>query len=289
MHHHHAAIVSTPVQGRFSGRTAIVTGASRGIGLAIAERLVADGANVVITARRAEALDAAAAALGGPQRALAVAGAADDAAHRAEAVKRALDTFGSIDFFVNNTGINPVYGNLMDLPMDAARKIVEVNCLAAVAWVQLVHEAWMAEHGGAIVNVTSVGGIRPPPGIGFYGASKAMLTHLTRQMAQELGPDIRVNSVAPAVVKTRFATALYEGREQELAQAYPLKRLGVPEDIGSVVAFLLSADAAWLTGQELVVDGGATVAGGDIERAGPASRSPAGADTLRHELEKERE
>lgn len=251
--------------GRFSGRTAIVTGASRGIGLAIAERLVADGANVVITARKVEALEEAATSLGGPDRALAVAGAADDPAHQAETVKRTLDTFGSIDFFVNNTGINPVYGGLMDLPLDAARKIVEVNCLAALGWVQQVHAAWMGEHGGSIVNVTSVAGIVPPTGIGFYGSSKAMLTHLTQQMAMELGPDIRVNSVAPAVVKTRFATALYEGRENEVAKGYPLKRLGVPEDIGSVVAFLLSDDASWMTGQQLVVDGGVTIAGGGAE------------------------
>ena len=122
----------------------------------------------------------------------------------------------------------------------------------------------MAAQGArVVVNVSSIAGIRPAPGIGMYGASKAMLTHITQELAVELGPDVRVNAVAPGVVKTRFATALYEGREEQAAQAYPLKRLGVPGDIGSVVAFLLSEDAAWLTGQLLVVDGGVTLTGGN--------------------------
>jgi NAD(P)-dependent dehydrogenase (short-subunit alcohol dehydrogenase family) len=244
---------------RFEGKTAIVTGASRGIGLAIAERLVADGAHVVITARKKEALDEAVAHLGGPDVALAVAGRADDAEHQADAVRQAIETFGSIDLLVNNTGINPVYGPLVDLDLAAARKIVEVNCIAAVSWVQQVHRAWMKEHGGAIVNVSSLSSVRTAPGIGFYGASKAMLNSLTELMAVELGPDIRINGVAPAVVKTRFATKLYEGREDEVTAAYPLKRLGIPEDIGSVVAFLLSDDAAWLTGQTVVIDGGVSL------------------------------
>jgi 3-oxoacyl-[acyl-carrier protein] reductase len=248
--------------GRFSGKTAIVTGASRGIGLAIAERLVAEGGRVVITGRKPEALAAVAMELGGPERALGIAGHADDADHQAEVVARATEAFGSVDLLVNNTGINPVFGPLMDLDLAAARKIVEVNCLAALAWVQQAHRAWMAEHGGAVVNVSSVASIRTAPGIGFYGASKAMLVHLTQELAVELGPRTRVNAVAPAVVKTRFATALYEGREEEVAERYPLKRLGVPEDISSVVAFLLSDDAAWITGQLLVIDGGVTLTGG---------------------------
>ncbi len=239
-----------------------MTGASRGIGLGIAERLVAEGARVAITARKQEALDEAVAALGGPQHAVAVAGKGDDLEHQADAVDKTVATFGSLDLLVNNTGINPVYGPLVELDLAAARKIFEVNCLAALSWVQQAHRAWLGEHGGAVVNVSSVAGLRPAPGIGFYGASKAMLAHITQELAVELGPGIRVNAVAPAVVKTRFATALYEGREDEVASAYPLKRLGVPEDVGSVVAFLLSDDAAWLTGQILVVDGGVTLTGG---------------------------
>ncbi|MQA63184.1 MAG: glucose 1-dehydrogenase [Actinophytocola sp.] len=247
---------------RFEGKVAIVTGASRGIGLAIAQRLVADGARVCITARKQEALDEAVATLGGEEHAMAVAGKSDDVTHQADAIKRTIAEFGSVDMLVNNTGINPVYGPMVEMDLAAARKIFEVNCLAALSWVQQAHQAWLGEHGGAVVNVSSVAGTRPAPGIGFYGASKAMLTHITQELAVELGPDIRVNAVAPAVVKTQFATALYEGREDDVAQAYPLKRLGVPDDIGSVVAFLLSQDAAWLTGQLIVIDGGVTLTGG---------------------------
>jgi NAD(P)-dependent dehydrogenase (short-subunit alcohol dehydrogenase family) len=247
---------------RFGGKTAIVTGASRGIGLAIAERLVADGARVVVTARKQDALDEAVAGLGGPDVALGVAGNAGDLEHQAEVIARTIETFGTIDLLVNNTGINPTYGPLMELDLDAARKIVEVNCIAAVSWVQQAYRGWMQEHGGSVVNVASVAGLRPAPGIAFYGASKAMLIHLTEELAVELGPNIRVNAVAPAVVKTKFATALYEGKEEQVAAAYPLKRLGVPSDIGSVVAFLLSEDAAWMTGQTLTIDGGVLLTGG---------------------------
>nr|WP_027929479.1 SDR family oxidoreductase [Amycolatopsis thermoflava] len=247
--------------GKFDGRTAIVTGASRGIGFAIAERLVADGARVVITARKKEALEEAVARLGGPEVALAVAGKADDTAHQAETVGQAVERFGSLDMLVNNAGVNPWYGPMVELDLAVARKVVEVNCIAALSWVQHAHRAWMGEHGGAVVNVASHSAISPAPGVGFYGASKAMLVAMTRLLAVELGPRIRVNAVAPAVVKTKFAAALYEGREEQLAAAYPLKRLGEPDDIGGAVAFLLSADASLLTGHLLVVDGGVTLAG----------------------------
>ncbi|MER7011848.1 SDR family oxidoreductase [Saccharopolyspora sp. NPDC000359] len=247
---------------RFDGRVAIVTGASRGIGLAIAERLVAEGAKVTVTARKPEPLAEAVAGLGGAEHALGIAGKADDAEHQAEAVARTVEAFGRVDLLVNNTGINPAYGPLLDVDPGIARKSFEVNVLAALAWTQQVHRAGMGEHGGAVLNVSSVAGLRPAPGIGFYGATKAMLAYITKDLAVELGPKVRVNAIAPAVVKTKFATALYEGREDEVAAQYPLQRLGVPSDISGAAAFLLSDEASWITGQVLVLDGGVTLKGG---------------------------
>ena len=243
-------------------RVAIVTGASRGIGLGIAAELVRQGARVCVTARGQEALDAAVAELGGPDVAIAVPGKCDDAVHQAEAVARTIEAFGSLDMLVNNTGINPVYGPIADVDPVAAAKILAVNVLAPLAWTRRARDAWMGEHGGSIVNVASIAGVRPSPGIGMYGVSKAALIRLTTELAVELGPRIRVNAVAPAIVKTQFATLLYEGREEQVAAAYPLKRLGVPEDIAGAVAFLLSDQASWITGQTLVLDGGVTLTGG---------------------------
>jgi NAD(P)-dependent dehydrogenase (short-subunit alcohol dehydrogenase family) len=243
-------------------RVAIVTGASRGIGLGIAAELVRQGARVCITARGHETLAAAVAELGGPDVAIAVPGKSDDAEHQAEAVARTIEAFGSLDMLVNNTGINPVYGPVSDVDPVAAAKILAVNVLAPLAWTRRARDAWMGEHGGSVVNVSSVAGLRPSPGIGMYGVSKAALIRLTTELAVELGPRIRVNAVAPAIVKTQFATVLYEGREEQVAAAYPLKRLGVPEDIAGAVAFLLSDQASWITGQTLVLDGGVTLTGG---------------------------
>ncbi len=247
---------------RFVGKVALVTGASRGIGLAAAQRLVDEGAKVAITARKPDALAEAVAQLGGPQVAMAIAGKADDPDHQAAAVAAVTETFGPIDVLVANAGINPAYGRLLDLDLGAARKLLEVNLIGTLAWVQQVCRAGMSERGGSIVTLASLAGVRSAPGIAFYGVSKAAVIHLTTNLALELGPSIRVNAVAPAVVKTQFATALFEGREAEVSALYPLKRLGEPEDIGAAVAFLASDDASWITGQTLLIDGGATAVAG---------------------------
>lgn len=248
--------------GVLQDRVAIVTGASRGIGLGIAAELVRQGARVCVTARGREALDAAVAELGGPDVAIAVPGKSDDPEHQAETVATVMEAFGRLDMLVNNAGINPVYGPVADVDPVAAAKVLAVNVLAPLAWTRRARDAWMGERGGAVVNVASVAGLRPSPGIGMYGVSKAALIRLTTELAVELGPRIRVNAVAPAVVKTKFATLLYEGKEEQVSAAYPLKRLGMPEDVAGAVAFLLSDAASWITGQTLVLDGGVTLTGG---------------------------
>ena len=242
--------------GRFEGQVALVTGASRGIGLAVAQRLVSEGARVCITARKTPALEAAVAELGGPERAIFAAGSGDDAEHQAAAVDATMAAFGRLDVLVNNTGINPTFGPLLDLEHGLARKMFEVNVLAALSWTRLTHRAWLGEHGGAVVNIASVAGLGVSPGIAFYGMTKAALINMTKQLAVELSPGIRVNAVAPAVVKTKFAEALYADNEEAVAATYLLKRLGEPADIGAAVAYLASRDAAWTTGQTLVIDGG---------------------------------
>ncbi|MBK1788253.1 SDR family oxidoreductase [Prauserella cavernicola] len=243
-------------------RVAIVTGASRGIGLGVARELVERGAKVCITARKPDPLAEAVEQLGGPSVALGVPGKTDDPEHQDDVIARTIETFGGLDFLVNNTGINPVFGSILDVDTDAAAKLFGVNVLAPLSWTRKVRDARLGEHGGAVVNVSSIAGLRTSPGIGMYGVTKAALIRLTMELAGELGPGIRVNAVAPAVVKTKFATALYEDREDEVASAYPMKRLGVPADIASAVAFLLSDEAGWITGQTLVLDGGVTLGGG---------------------------
>ncbi|WP_306185660.1 SDR family oxidoreductase [Streptomyces sp. MK5] len=238
-----------------TGKVALVTGASRGIGYGIAEALVARGDRVCITGRNEDALKEAVERLGA-DRAIGVAGKAHDEAHQAEAVERVMEAFGRVDFLVNNAGTNPVFGPIADLDLNVARKVFETNVVSALGFAQRTWHAWQKDNGGAIVNIASIAGLAPSPFIGAYGISKAAMINLTQQLAHEFAPGVRVNAIAPAVVKTKFAQALYEGREEEAASSYPLGRLGVPSDIGGAAAFLTSEQSDWITGQTLVVDGG---------------------------------
>jgi acetyl-CoA C-acetyltransferase len=247
------------VSRRLEGKMAIVTGASRGIGLAVARRLVDAGARVVITARKQEALDEAAAGLGGPEHALAVVGRADDSDHQAETVQRAISAFGGVDLLVNNSGINPLHRpTRRDRPRcrTKGRRGQLHRCTGPDSGRASGLDAGTWRRCRQHVLRCGTGASRRA---GAYGTSKVTLNYLMALLAVELGPAVRVDGVAPAAVKTSFATPLYEGRAAEVAATYPLKRLGQPSDIGSVVAFLLSEDAAGMTGRVLVVNGGVTL------------------------------
>jgi NAD(P)-dependent dehydrogenase (short-subunit alcohol dehydrogenase family) len=243
-------------------RTVVVTGASRGIGKATAVAFAAQGCDVVLTSRKQDALDAVAGEIIAAHPDVGVLAHAAHAAEPEQAaacVDAAMARFGRIDVLVNNAGTNPYYGPLADIDPVRAEKTTRLNQFGVVLWTQLAWKASMAEHGGAVVNVASVGGILTEPGIGYYNATKAAVMHLTRQFAAELAPGVRVNAVAPGIVRTHLARALWENAEPQLRAALPLGRIGEPEDIADVITFLASDQARWLTGQTLVVDGGAMI------------------------------
>ena len=241
---------------------ALITGASRGIGKAIAFALAAEGANVVLSSRRQDALDEVAKEL---REAHPGAGVLAKAAHVGDeeqarsAVQATVAEFGGLDVLVNNAGTSVHFGPMTEITQAAAEKTVQVNQWAVVQWTQLAWKAWMAEHGGSIINIASVGGLATEPGIGFYNATKAAVLHLTRQFAAELAPSVRVNAIAPGLVKTHLARALWEGNEELISKHLPLARLGEPDDIAKAAVFLAGSASSWMTGQSLVVDGGALV------------------------------
>ncbi|MDQ2725366.1 MAG: SDR family oxidoreductase [Actinomycetota bacterium] len=245
---------------RLDGKVALITGSSRGIGLATAQALARSGAAVMLSSRKAGALAEAAATMDG-EVAWHVANAGDpDTA--AACVDATLARFGRLDILVNNAATNPYYGPTIDIDASRAAKTASVNQIAPIFWSNLAWHRSMAEQGGVIVNVASVGGYSIEANIGFYNATKAALIHLTRQLASELGPKVRVNAVAPGLVKTDMAAALVETYGAQLAGRLPLRRLGEPADVANAVVFLASDRASWITGQTLVIDGGSMVAGG---------------------------
>ena len=250
------------MQTGLQGKTALVTGASRGIGKAIATALAGEGANVVLASRKQDALDAVAAEVREAYPAVGVLAKAAHVAREEEAracVEAAVAEFGAIDVLVNNAGTNPYFGPMADIDPVRAQKIVEINQFSVVQWTQLAWKASMVERGGSIINIASVGGMVTEIGIGYYNVSKAAVIHLTRQFAMELAPKVRVNCIAPGLVKTQLARALWEGNEESISKYMPLGRIGEPEDIAHAAVFLAGDTASWLTGQTLAIDGGSTV------------------------------
>lgn len=248
----------------FTDRTAVVTGGTRGIGYATAELLLRSGANVVITSRKAEAADAAAASLaeatGAKDRVLGLAGhvAEEDAATRVcdEAVSR----FGSLDILINNAGTNPAFGPVTEQSRTVMQKVFDINVTGPAVWAGAAVRAGLGDKNpGAIVNVASIGALFIEDGIGVYNASKSAIMHLTRQMAHELAPSVRVNSVAPGVVRTKLSEALWKEDEDAAASITPLGRIGEPADIADAICFLAAPTTSWITGSNLVIDGGQIV------------------------------
>ncbi len=243
---------------RLDGKTALVTGGSRGIGKAIAKMFADAGATVMITSRKADVCEAAAAEIGN--------GCVWEAGHvgKPEDAERIIDAcierIGGVDILVNNAGTNPYAGPTIDVDLPRWEKTIEVNLTAPLFWTQLAWRRHMQEHGGVVINIASVGGLSTNPALGVYDVTKAALIHLTKQLAPELGPKVRVNAICPGLIKTDFAKMLWDGeRGAEVAASYPLGRLGEVEDIAAAALWLAADSGSWITGQAIVLDGGGLV------------------------------
>lgn len=245
---------------RLDGKVALVTGASRGIGRAIAHQFAASGAKVVLSSRKQADLEAVQAEIraAGGDAAVFAANAGDVEAGKA-CVEFTKNTYGPIDVLVNNAATNPYFGPTLGVSESQWDKTFQVNLRGPMFWTRAAYEESLKDHPGVILNIASVGGLRPEDGLGPYNLTKAALIHLTRQLAHELGPN-RVVGIAPGLVQTDFAAVLVDNFGDRLAAQLPTKRLGVPDDIANLATFLVSDRAAWLTGETVVMDGGAGVA-----------------------------
>ena len=249
-----------------SGRTAVVTGSSRGIGRAIAEAMAAHGAGVVISSRKAGPCEAAAAAIrasGGTAEAIPANVSSDEDVELLVSLTE--ERLGAPDILVCNAAVNPYLGPFLDTPDDAFDKTMRVNVRANMRLCARAVPGMRAKGGGAIVVISSIAAFKGSRNLGLYALTKAADAQLVRNLAVAHGPEgIRANGIAPAVVRTDFARALYEapGREAALAASYPLGRIGEPRDIAGAAVFLSTPASAWMTGQTLIVDGGWSVADG---------------------------
>ena len=241
-------------------KTILITGGSRGIGLAIAEKyLETEEYNVVVTGRKEETLKELSNEVSN-KNFYTIAAKADDEEAANKTCKDLNEKFGSLDILVNNAGTNPAGGALMDVDIGAVQKTWDVNLMGPLLWSRA---AYKNELSTAIMNICSVGGIAPSQLMGAYNVSKAALIYLTKQLAYELAPDIRVNGVAPAIVKTKLSQLLWEN-EDFAKNLHLLKKLGEPEDIANAVYYMCSDDAGWVTGEVLTIDGGFLLSGNSM-------------------------
>ncbi len=250
------------------GKVALVTGGSKGIGKAIAASFVEAGASVMITSRKEDQLAAAADEITSKtQKPGVVAYIAANAGEESSpelVVGSTIERFGAIDILVNNAATNPYFGPMVGLDPQRADKIMAVNVRSVLLWTKRCWEVLWSKPDfdkAVVVNIASIGGLGIEPMIGYYNVSKSAVIHMTRQLANELGPKVRVNSISPGVVRTDFARALWEPNEAGLASRLPLGRIGEPEDVANAALFLASDLSGWITGQNLVVDGGTLVSG----------------------------
>lgn len=250
-----------------SGKAAVITGSSRGIGRAVAERLAEQGAKVVISSRKFDACKAVADEINaarGPGTALAIAANISSKEDLANLVAKTREAYGKIDILVCNAATNVHMGSMSTITDEQFRKILDNNIVSTHWLIQLVAPEMIARRDGAIVIVSSVGGLQGSSLLGAYSISKAADFQLARNLALELGPhNIRINCVAPGIIKTDFARALWQNPKiaKGTEEATPLRRLGEPDDVAGAVVFFASPASRFITGQELVIDGGAKVGG----------------------------
>jgi NAD(P)-dependent dehydrogenase (short-subunit alcohol dehydrogenase family) len=247
-----------------TGKVAVVTGSSKGIGRAIAEALARAGAKVVISSRKAEACEEVAAPLRAEGREVAVIPCHVGKRADCEAlVAKTRDHFGAVDVLVCNAAVNPYYGPLSGLTDEAFDKVMQTNVRSNLWLANLVRGDMAAKRDGAIIIVSSIGGLKGTEALGIYAISKAADFQLARNLAIECGPDnIRVNCIAPGLVRTDFAKALWENPKllEQTEKRTPLRRIGDPDDIAGAAVFLASRAGSWMTGQTIVIDGGVTIA-----------------------------
>ena len=247
------------------GQVAVITGSSRGIGQAIAERMAEHGAKVVISSRKQDACDAVAAAINakhGAGTALAVAANISSKDALQNLVDRTLAAYGRIDTLVCNAASNPYYGPMAGIADEQFRKILDNNIIANHWLISMAAPQMISRRAGSIIIISSIGGLRGTPVIGAYGISKAADMQLARNLAHEYGPhNVRVNCIAPGLIRTDFAKALWDNPAALAARnaSTPLRRIGEPDEIAGAAVYLAAPASSFMTGQSLVVDGGVTI------------------------------